>query len=116
MELTEADLVSIMEPETSKPDELDLEPVRTFMEDYVGQVIVNISGHTDLKDIGDSTRATIVMSVALEGEDIKFKLSKLNGSSGGQLVFSPTKYGMFTEKLAEEELEINSVYRISFYG
>jgi hypothetical protein len=108
------DLETLPAPELE--EELDLEPVRSFMEDYIGQIIVNITGHKDLTEIGDKTRATIVMGVDLEGEEIKFRLTKLNGQRGGSLIISPTKHGMFTEKLSEEELDLNSMYRISFYG
>lgn len=115
-EITEEEIVEELEALPAPEEELDLEPVKNFMEDYIGQIIVNVTGPSDLTEIGDKTRATIVMGVNLEGKDIKFRLTKLNGQKGGYLVISPTKHGMFTEKLSEEGIDLNSMYRISFYG
>lgn len=97
-------------------EELDLEPVRQFMEDYIGQIIVDVSGKNVVSGVGDRTRATIIMGVDLEGEDLKFRLAKLNGDKGGYLVISPTKYGMFREKLSGEGMDVHTIYQITFYG
>jgi hypothetical protein len=109
-DITKEDLI-----EDLNGEELDLEPVRQFMEDYIGQIIVDVSGKQDFTEIGDKARATIIMSVDLEGEDLKFKLAKLNGQTGGYLVISPTKYGMFKEKLSGEGMDVYSIYQITFY-
>lgn len=102
--------------EDFEDEELDLEPIRLFMEDYIGQIIVDVSGKQDCTDVGDKARATIIMGVDLEGESLKFKLIKLNGQKGGYLVISPTKYGMFREKLSEEDMDVYSMYQITFYS
>lgn len=99
-------------------EELDLEPVKSFMEDYVGQVVVDIlqRGEIEFGEIGLAAAPSIVMSVTQDGEKIRFGLVKLDGKPGGSLLIAPTKFGMFTEKLSEEEFSANSIYRIRFYG
>lgn len=95
---------------------IDLEPVAKFMEDYIGVIIIDISGHEDFAELAKITTARVISNVSVDGQAIKFDLTNLTGDRAGSLKIIPSKYGMFTEKLPEEGLELNSVYRITFYG
>lgn len=98
-----------------RSEELDLEPVLDFMKDYIGHVITDISGYSN--ETSNKVSSKIVTAVELENQTIKFKLSNIaGGADAGQLLISPTKFGMFTQKLTEEGFEVNSIYRISFAG
>lgn len=106
----------LLQKKEDEDTDLDLSPVRDFMEDYVGHLIVDVSGPDDYSDLSRKVCATIITKVFSDGNSLKFKLSKLNGSDGGVLVLAPTEFGMFTEKLSEKKFDLHTIYRVHFYG
>lgn len=94
---------------------LDLEPIESFLEDYIGGLIVDLVDVKNIDNLGFS-EPKIVSSVYIEGTSCKFELSDVSGQGTSYLTILPTKFGTFVEKESEEKFETSSRYRISFYG
>lgn len=115
----EIDKVSNLDKEDSiikdkEESPLDLEPLCSFMKEYVGETIVTISGIGNYNDSLKGATPSVIIDVFLEENNIKFKIIKLNGARLGHLILHPSKYGMFSEKVTEAEESPGTIYRVSF--
>ena len=77
---------------------LELEPVRTFLEDFTGVLITKfVTYDENVKDLEADIKAKMVVGIELVEKDLWIKLSKMGGAHGGYLKISPTVHGQFTE-------------------
>lgn len=95
---------------------VDLNPILQYMDEYVGNIIVSVDGFYNYDDVCTRAQAKIVNKVQIENNGIKFELSDIKGKNKGSLIIIPSKNGLFKERDSEESLDVNSIYRINFYG
>lgn len=95
---------------------VELEPLCEFMDEYIGQIIVGISGIGNIQERCDCTIGTIITSIDIYNDAIRFRLSSLGGLSKGHLLIYPTEFGMFRERLSDDkDLDKHMMFQISFY-
>lgn len=114
----DADTVLVEEDE-NKLDifDVDLESICDLMNCYVGLMIVNISGRkNNIQDISEKTQTKIISSIQAHNKSIEFNLLDLKGQNAGKLIFIFSVFGMFADKKNTDDIEVNSIYRVSFYG
>jgi len=98
-------------------DELILEPVKEFLESYIGAFIVDFESFSKADAIlEESIKSKMIVGVELDGQAILLNLSKANGKPGGILRLFPTNGGQFTERISADEPTWASKYRITFRG
>nr|BDD46170.1 hypothetical protein 8 [bacterium] len=104
------------EEEDKKPD-LDLAPLREYMSDYIGMMVINIKGFDGVEfKSSDSVHCKIIADCKLTDNSIELHLADLRGAPSGYIKISPSKYGSFAERDPEDIPMWSSRYRISFYG
>lgn len=108
------DIEEEYEEVTSK---LNLEPVKSFFDEYVGEIITGFTPFgDDIKDIENSICPSVIESSSIKGNALYVKISKLNGTKKGFLKLEPSKNGEFAERFPDDEGMWASRFRVSLYG
>ncbi len=96
---------------------LDLEPIRNFMEEYIGMLIHSIDSFRDSYEMEDDVaECTIISSLLVDKNKIKINLSSISGVPAGTLTLSPSMKGHFAERSNSDSPIWSSIYRINFVG
>ena len=96
---------------------LELVPVKSFLEDFIGVIIVDFNTlNDDIEDLAKDVQAKMVVGVEIKDKDIWIQLSKINGRPGGYLQISPTIFGQFAESSNREQAMVDALYQFNFYG
>lgn len=122
-DLDNENLYQISEPEKVLPKAIieeevcfDLQPVRDFMDEYVGMVITDYQAYQDDLDKIDNIAGTILTAVKFDSHKIYMTLSSVAGRPKGVVALSPTLTGQFAERNSYEEPVGSSRFRIEFFG
>jgi hypothetical protein len=97
----------------------DMEPIREFMEEYIGLVITGFTAYEDdIDDLENEVLGRTVTSISALDNIITMELSSLTGSVVGYLEIKPTLNGHFADKVDQddEEQDDNLRYKIEFFG
>lgn len=99
-------------------ERMDLNDVQKFFEDYIGLVIVGFESYREeIDDFDDDLAAKMITAIKHDDENVYIILSKLHGGGqAGQLILSPSLYGLFTAKMGQADPERDSQYKIFFVG
>lgn len=98
-------------------EDLELEQIKMFMEEYVGLIISGFSSYSDdIANIEDYVAGKILTEVRISGNIINLKISTMSGEEVGIVKISPTINGQFAEKGHVDYPASFSRYRILFYG
>jgi hypothetical protein len=112
------DIQNVLADDEEDDDELDLEPLKEFMSDYIGMLVIGVKGFykdTTLEQAED-IQCKIVSDCKVESGSIVFQLSGVTGATTGYLKLSPSKHGSFAEREPSDIPMYSSRYRIFFYG
>lgn len=100
------------------PDDyvMDLNPVKDFFDEYIGQLILGYEVFDEqLDDLEDQVSPSIIESTSIKGNALYIKLSKLDGKQKGYLKLEPTREGEFAQRFSEDHAIWASRYRILMY-
>ena len=96
-------------------EEFDLEPVKDFVEDFIGLIIMDMNSYQDdisLLDIDGK----MITSVCVADNKLKIRVSSASNNEHGVIEIKPTINGQFAHRLLEDEPNDKSRFRINFYG
>lgn len=113
----------VAQKETKK---MALEPVKEFLESYIGVLIVGFESvyeegdddeeYEDIVSLSEDVEAKMITAIGIKDNKLWAKLSKMNGKSSGYLIMEPTANSLFQDITWDEEPTDESVYRFMFYG
>jgi hypothetical protein len=111
----EEEIEEIIE-ETEEP-EYDLEPIRSFIDEYIGLVIVNFTPFkNDVENLENNLSGKIITGVKILENKLQIKVVSLSGKTNGVIEMSPSLTGQFAERYNQDDPDSSSRYRIIFLG
>lgn len=118
LDLDNLDLyLEIEDVENGNSIELELDPIKNFIEEYIGLIITDFSTYNeDIEDLKIPLVGSMVTKVDITDNSIEIELSNLSGNRIGIAKMTPTLSGQFAEKSFNDYPSEFSRYRISFYG
>lgn len=120
---TESEIKSEPKIEHNPDDEptevvsFSLEPVKEFLEDFIGIAIIGFKKyHDQIPDLNLQIQKKIIAGVIIKDQAIWIKLSNFNGIDGGYLKIQPSIVGEFASIGSEDEVMDRTLYRLNFFG
>lgn len=105
------------EDEMTELMSFSLEPVKEFLEEFIGIAIINFKRYDDaISDLDSFVQKKIISGVELEEQVIWVKLSNFNGKDGGYLKIAPSIVGEFASIGSDDEIMDRTLYRLNFFG
>jgi hypothetical protein len=104
-------------PDEAKETEFDLEPIRDFLDEYVGLVVVGFKGFkSDVVDLDQHISYSMITNISNKSNFLEIQLSSITGKKVGSLKLEVSLTGQFAERRGEEFPLWASRYRLEFYG
>lgn len=107
------------ESEEEASQEYDLEPIKSFIEEYIGFVILSfVKFKEDVEDIHPNVTGKIVAGVKISENKLKIMITSLNGRYYGTIEIAPSLTGSFAEKYSHqtEDTDESIRFRINLLG
>lgn len=97
--------------------EYDLEPVKHFIDEFVGLVITEFKDFKGTSDFStQEVGGSILTCVNVNGNALDVHLASLSGKSRGKMKLYTSLSGQFSDKSDDPQPSRNSIYRIKFMG
>lgn len=109
--------LTVEEPKITSDEEpeFDLEPVKDFMEEFIGLIIVDMKPFRD-DIVGHAIQGKLITGVSVDGNKLKIDVVSVSGNEGGVIELTPTLSGQFAQRFSEDAPADSSRYRIDFLG
>jgi hypothetical protein len=96
--------------------EYDLEPIREFIDEYVGMIITDLKIYDEGSEDMNEVTGKIMTGVSVDSNKIYMNLASLTGKPCGTIELAPSLTGHFVERLSKDSPVSITKYRLQFYG
>ncbi len=101
--------------DTEEEPEFDLEPVKDFMEEFIGLILVGMKPYKDDVDEFDAI-GKMITGVDIRDNKLVINVASVSNNEIGFIEMTPTLAGQFAQRSNEDEPNDNSRFRLNFLG